>query len=517
MRHALVWFKRDLRLEDHEPLSHAQCAEQLLCLYCYEPCVLDQPEHDPRHLDFVNQSLQQLERGLLSRGNRLVLRQGDAPAVFADLHRVFSFDTILSHEETGLESTYARDRAVKAWCDEHRVEWIETPRDGVVRRLGSRDGWASKWSARMNREPIPAPAQLPQPPESVEPGAILDAKALGITPSTATETQRGGRIEAISLLETFLSNRGVDYRSAMSSPVAGWDACSRLSPHFAFGTLSIREAHHATEAQRCSVDERVRSGEPLDRRWRDSLGSFAKRLRWQSHFIQKLEDEPQIEFRNFNRGYDGMRPGDDGDPDRVGPSWGHPQDERLERWWQGQTGYPFVDACMRCLHTTGWMNFRMRAMLASFASYHLWLHWRLPAQRLARLFTDFEPGIHFPQFQMQSGVTGINTVRIYNPIKQQQDQDPTGRFVRRWVPELEGVPEEHLAQPWKMPGFTQHMAGCVIGDHYPEPIVDHAEAYRFARDTTFAFKRSARARTEASKVYRRHGSRKRPRNTSSKT
>jgi deoxyribodipyrimidine photo-lyase len=142
-----------------------------------------------------------------------------------------------------------------------------------------------------------------------------------------------------------------------------------------------------------------------------------------------------------------------------------------------------VDACMRCLNTTGWLNFRMRAMLVSFAAYHLWQHWRAPGLHLARQFLDFEPGIHWSQMQMQSGTTGINTFRIYSPARQQDEHDPAGDFVRRWVPE------------WGTPA-------------YPPPIVDERTALAEARARLWAVRRSPRAQTEAAAVQARHGSRK---------
>jgi deoxyribodipyrimidine photolyase len=134
--------------------------------------------------------------------------------------------------------------------------------------------------------------------------------------------------------------------------------------------------------------------------------------------------------------------------------------ERLGAWQAGRTGYPLVDACLRSLVATGWLTFRMRALVVSFASYSLWLHWRPTGLFLARHFLDFEPGIHWSQLQMQSGTTGINTLRIYNPTKQALEQDPGGVFIRRWVPELAGVPSVFVHMPWTMPADAQRMAGC---------------------------------------------------------
>lgn len=229
--------------------------------------------------------------------------------------------------------------------------------------------------------------------------------------------------------------------------------------------------------------------------WLKSLSSFQSRLHWHCHFIQKLEDEPELEFQNLSRAFDGLREND----------W---SPERFQAWCQGQTGYPMIDACMRSVKATGWLNFRMRAMLVSFASNHLWLHWREPAIFLARHFLDFEPGIHYPQFQMQSGTTGINTLRIYSPAKQVKDHDPKGEFIRRWVPELQEVPDHYLAEPHLMPAALQLMVSCRIGKDYPQPIVDHAAAYQHAKDRLYAVRGTDEARREAESVVKKHGSRK---------
>jgi deoxyribodipyrimidine photo-lyase len=309
--------------------------------------------------------------------------------------------------------------------------------------------------------------------------------------------QQGGCDVGERYLQTFLEERGAGYRRAMSSPVTGEAGCSRLSPYLAFGNLSIRQVVQRSRARLLDVREALRCGVAVDETWTQSLASFESRLSWHCHFMQKLEDEPQLEFRNVNRAFDGLR------ENEFREDW-------FRAWQDGQTGYPMVDACMRALRSTGWINFRMRAMVMSFAAYHLWLHWRQPALHLARMFTDYEPGIHYSQCQMQSGVTGINTIRIYSPAKQARDQDPSGVFIRRWVPELDGVPDEYLAEPHRMSVFQQSLFGCRIGRDYPVPLVEHESAYRLARDRIFAARGTSAARQQAAEVYEKHGSRRRP-------
>ncbi|HBM13461.1 MAG TPA: deoxyribodipyrimidine photolyase, partial [Rhodospirillaceae bacterium] len=224
--------------------------------------------------------------------------------------------------------------------------------------------------------------------------------------------------------------------------------------------------------------------------WRGSLSSFSGRLHWHCHFMQKLEDEPSLEFDEQHPAYRGIRPGT-------------PDAHRLRAWERGETGLPFVDACMRCLHATGWMNFRMRAMLVSVASYHLWLDWRQTGHHLTRLFVDYEPGIHWPQMQMQSGTTGINTIRIYNPVKQGMDQDPDGHFVRQWIPELAVVPTAYIHHPW-----TWDKAATIMDKHYPLPLIDPIEAAKEARQKIWDVRKGDAYRQTAQAIQAKHGSRK---------
>ncbi|MEO0337305.1 MAG: FAD-binding domain-containing protein, partial [Pseudomonadota bacterium] len=265
-----------------------------------------------------------------------------------------------------------------------------------------------------------------------------------------------------------------------------------LSPHIAWGTLSISEITVSLKEARSELQ--YLDGE-FATRWRQSLKSFESRLWWHCHFIQKMESEPDIEFSNMNRGFDGMRESDF-------------NKERFEAWKAGETGFPMIDACMKALDKYGWINFRARAMLISFASYQLWLHWKETSKHLSRLFVDFEPGIHYSQIQMQSGVTGINTIRIYSPTKQGMDKDPDGTFIKRMLPALEPLDSSQVHSPEKVPPMLQRMLGCEIGNHYPEPIVDPKASYNEAKKKIFSWKSRPEVRELSRAVYEKHGSRK---------
>jgi len=482
----VVWFKRDLRSSMNHALLQGVGSEwPVLPLYIVEPEYWSQPDASHRHYQFMSECLAELRADLAAIGQPLILRVGAARDVLDQLSNQVQVRLILSHEETGNAWTFERDKAVQAWCRERGVPWTEIWQNGVVRGLKDRNGWARNWSQRMHAPMLDGPLSLQHLPE-LEPGPMPIAGDLGLIEDGCKYRQRGGRRAGLEKLQSFLKHRGLHYRSKMSSPVTGFNACSRISSYLAFGSLSLQEAAQATAKQRLVVKARGERGDA----WRGSLSSFEGRLHWHCHFMQKLESEPSLEFRALHPAYHNIRA-------ESGTS------HLLPAWQSGETGLPFVDACMRCLIKTGWMNFRMRAMLVAVASYHLWLDWRVTGEYLARLFTDYEPGIHWSQMQMQSGTTGINTVRIYNPVKQGLDQDPEGIFIRRWVPELGPVPLNFLHQPWLWEG-----AGSLVGKKYPFPIIDHLEAAKSARQKIWAVRGQRGYRDVANAIQTKHGSRR---------
>ena len=473
---ALLWFKRDLRAHDHPALTLA-AQGPVIPLYIAEPGLWAQPDASARQWEFIAESLSELRAALAELGAPLVIRVGEAVEVLARLARSHKVTRLVSHEETGSLWTYARDRRVAAWARAEGIPWDELPQQGVIRRLKSRDSWAKARDAFTRADPLPA-VTLHGP--AVEPGPIPTARGLGLAPDPCPHRQTGGRAQGLLLLDSFLATRGAPYRAAMSSPLTAERACSRLSPHFAWGTLSVREVTRATaEAERRPAP------------WPQALSAFGARLAWRDHFIQKLEDQPDIETTCLHRAAEGLQRGQNA--------------ARLAAWTKGETGFPFLDACIRHLRATGWLNFRMRAMLVSVASYPFWLDWRATGAVLAHAFTDYEPGIHWPQVQMQSGTTGINTPRIYNPVKQGLDHDPQGVFTRRWLPELADVPLAHLQEPWRWEG-ARHL----LGRRYPEPVVDLTTATRAAKDAIFGLRKRA-DRVEIDAIIARHASRADPR------
>lgn len=490
MNRSVVWFKKDLRIHDNAALKAATQRGSVCCLYIIEPSIWKSPDASTQHFEFLLESLRDLYLELKQRGAQLHVVTGEVVDVFQRLYALSPFDALYSHQETGHALSYARDVAVLRWCRTQSVAWHEPLQFGVIRRLQDRDLWQKHWDTHMQQHCEPTPtaiATFPLPWVEPRPPSAL---ALGIDPLNPPQRQKGGRRNGLEVLEDFLNHRSEQYRGGISSPLSAPTACSRISPYLTFGCLSMREVVQAivhTLSRSASLETRKAKG----------LRGVMSRLYWHCHFIQKLESEPELEFHNVHRGYNGLRE----------EEWNAAHFEALST---GQTGWPLVDASVRMLKEYGWINFRMRAMLVSTAAYPLWLHWRGVGEWLARHFLDYEPGIHWSQMQMQSGTTGINIPRVYNPIKQARDHDPQGVFVRRWLPAMAHVPDTWLFEPWRMPTSLRQQFGLTGTLALATPIIDLETASREAKRRLFERRGQPLIRAAKKQIIDKHASRKRP-------
>ncbi|WP_067208291.1 FAD-binding domain-containing protein [Marinomonas aquimarina] len=474
----LVWFKRDLRLSDHAPLSQAiATGHPVLLLYVFEPELIDDPHYDERHWRFVWQSLQDMQQDLDAYAATLHIRFENALSALQALHQQLGFCALYSYQEIGIQRTFERDRAIQAWCQTEQIDWQESPSGAVIRALKDRDQWDKHWQQLMRRTIVPTP--LAHAHWCTAQSPICHLPNSWQTPQRGMQT--GGATLAWQTLASFYDGRGQNYYRELSSPLTSRNACSRLSPYLAWGNISLREVYQDLLSRWHTKG------------WRCTLVALSSRLHWHCHFMQKFESECDMEWRPINRGYYNFPYRQD---DQVS--------QDLYAWQVGQTGFPMVDACMRALHSTGYINFRMRAMLVSFLCHHLNIDWRLAAHHLARLFLDFEPGIHYPQLHMQAGITGANTIRIYNPVKQSQEQDPEGIFLRRWLPELKDVPSPLIHTPWEMTTMEETLYQCRIGHDYPSPIVSLSDAAKAARERLWGFRSSAQVQQEKQRILATH-------------
>ena len=468
----IVWFKKDLRTSDNKSLEFvSKSGNQTLFVYIFEPSIIDSPDCDKRHIRFIQESIVDIEKRLKKFSLDIKCVNCEALDFFEEISKTYIIKNVLSYQEIGNNLSYSRDKKISQFFRSKNINWIQNKTNGVIRGLKTRKNWKKKWIEEMkseivvtdwdsiNKQKVKIPSQI----------KLFDSKH-----EFDKNFQPGGESYAWMYIKSFQKSRHIGYAKNISRPNESRISCSRLSPYITYGNLSSKQVYHFFNKSSKNRDIR----------------NFLSRLQWRCHFMQKFDDEPSMEFENINRAYDSIRLNHD--------------EILLKKWRDGSTGIPIVDACMRCLDQTGYLNFRMRAMIVSFAAFNLWQDWKYFSHHLAKKFLDYEPGIHYSQIQMQSAVTGINTVRIYNPVKNSIDLDPKGEFIKKWLPELSNIPAENIHQPWKMTLIEQQMYDFQIGKDYPNPIVDIDLSRKEASNKIWEIKKTAKSKYFGKKILNKH-------------
>ncbi|RKR05523.1 deoxyribodipyrimidine photo-lyase family protein (cryptochrome) [Flavobacterium sp. 90] len=452
----IIWFKRDLRFTDHEPLFMAQQENiPLLLVYIFEPSIMAHDDSDVRHWRFVYESLKEMQSKLKAIGAQLYYFHNEVEPVFEQLCSIYDVKTVFSYQEIGNKTTFERDISMQSFFNNHKIIWKQSQLHGVIRKLKSRQNWDERWEKVMRADPRIIDLNTIKF-ESLDADFYLNLKGKTLSKEITERNenfQQGGEYWAWRYLKSFAEERHVNYSKHISKPSLSRKSCSRLSPYLTYGNISMRMVYQYTnQFYEASPNQKA-------------MLNFVSRLHWHCHFMQKFESDCRIEFENIDHSFDVL----------IKPK----NEIYIKAWQEGKSGVPIVDACMRCLIATGFINFRMRALVVSFFVFNLWQDWR-DLHFLARQFLDYEPGIHYPQLQMQAGVTGTGTIRIYNPIKNSEEHDSDGIFIKKWIPELANIPPHLLHEPWKLGLIDQQLYECEIGKDYPFPIVDIEETRKHA-------------------------------------
>jgi deoxyribodipyrimidine photo-lyase len=498
---AIWWVKRDFRLNDNEALFSALASNDIvLPIFVFEPLLMNGPDWGAFHTKAISEAAESLSNNLNHFNSKLLaFHVSPMDAIKAVNQKLnasgYHVNEVYSHEETGLTHTFKRDREFKRWCQQNAIKWHEFTSNGVIRGPINRNYWEKRFTSYMMQDRIKFTKNklilsFPDALKKILSDHFHDNALMNTSSSFSSEYMNVSERSGTLILKDFLGLRGKKYRGGISSMNKATEACSRLSAQIAWGSLSLR-----TVLQECDrrLNEIEAQNSMTSKQWRASLGNFRSRLFWHSHFVQKLENQVDMEFYAVNKAF------------RDGLPYIHvevdPQehDKRLQAWLHGETGFPAIDAAMRYYQKFGWLNFRSRAMITSFACNALRLPWQTILYELSKLMVDYVPGIHVSQVQMQAGVTGINTIRVYSPQKQLQDHDPKCSFVYSMIPELRSL------KPVQILSLSNEFSTS----KYTKQIIDFKSESRIMKDALYKITKSQDCVDESKKVFIKHGSRRR--------
>jgi deoxyribodipyrimidine photo-lyase len=452
---ALVWFRRDLRVRDQPALRAALDEhERVVPVFCFDDRLLHGRHASGPRTQFLLECLANLDAALRERGSGLVVRHGPPERELAELARKTNADAVHFSVDVG---PYARrrDRRVTralrgAGTEAHAHPGLNVVDDVTeIRTQAGRpytvfSPFHRRWLDAPRRDVLDAPRELPPLSSSVAKGRIPSLASLGLD-QEVDDPARGGEAEARMALDRFLDGPVREY--ADNHDALGRDRTSRLSPYLHFGCLSPR-----------SVEARLRRGKGPE--------AFRRQLCWRDFYCHVLHHFPRNARSEFQDRYRGKI------------RWSYAE-RAFEAWCEGRTGYPLVDAGMRQLRREGWIHNRARLVVGSFLTKDLGIDWRWGERWFMRLLIDGDEANNNGNWQWIASV-GVDPQppyrRLYNPARHQERYDPDNSYVRRYVPELAGVPGEYMTEPWAMPEEVQRECGCLIGVDYPGPIVDHSRA-----------------------------------------
>jgi deoxyribodipyrimidine photo-lyase len=445
-RKNIVWHRRDLRTTDNKALKRAAEHGEAYPVFVIDPEFFEgeRMSCDAR-IQFMFECLEDLNRQYQELGSNLAILFGNSVERLQKLSKSIDAEVYYNYD-TNMPYGFERDQKAA----EKGFKGFQN--DAVRRKAENpRDGWREHTFSYFNSPKIEEPEKMPENLAESDTTISEVKEKYGIEPEK-TGVPEGGSRNAWRRLENFMDD--IDqYSGSISEPYKAEKKTSQLSPYLSLGAISVREAY-----QRAGHEESY------------GVELFQERLIWNQHFTQKLEDNSDLIREAVNPVYRDLN------KDKR-------DEELIKAWKSGETGYPLVDASMRALNETGDLNFRMRAMVASFFSYILKQWWKTGADYMHKQLIDADAAINYAQWQMQSGLVGVHANRIYDPTKQVEENDSEGKFIRKYVPELRKVPDEHLAEPWKMPEKLQKQKDVIVGEDYPEPVVDYSkeadEARRF--------------------------------------